>query len=378
MTRIISWFSCGAASAVATKLALLEHEPKNVVVAYCETGSEHEDNSRFMADCVKWFNAPVVRIKSDEYADTWDVWEKTRWLAGINGARCTTELKVAPRLEFQKPTDKHVFGYTADAADVVRAKNLRNNYPEMTILTPLIDAGINKAACLSMVKQDGIALPPMYAMGFQNNNCIPCVKATSPDYWALVRKQFPEQFNRMAKLSRDLDVRLCRIKGERSFIDEIPADQKTTKPIQPSCDFLCHIAEIGMDAALSAPAQSKSLLSVAQQYIGWHETKNSASLKKLLGVNPRRTPWCAAFVSAIMRQTGRKLPHAPNQSSSWRSYGKAVKLSQAQPGDILVMPHHVSIFSRRDGGKVCGIGGNQKNSIRESCYPASIIKGVRR
>ncbi len=43
------------------------------------------------------------RSKWDEYDDTWDVWEKTRWLAGIKGARCTTELKVRPRLAFQRP-----------------------------------------------------------------------------------------------------------------------------------------------------------------------------------------------------------------------------------------------------------------------------------
>jgi hypothetical protein len=69
------------------------------------------------------------------------------------------------------------------------------------------------------------------------------VKATSPAYWALVRQHFPDKFDRMAKLSRELDVRLCRINDVRSFIDEIPADQPTTNPLQPSCDFLCHIAE---------------------------------------------------------------------------------------------------------------------------------------
>jgi len=37
-------------------------------------------------------------------------------------------------------------------------------------------------------------------------------------------------------------VRLCRIKGERVFIDEIPADWPTTNPIAPACDFLCQIA----------------------------------------------------------------------------------------------------------------------------------------
>lgn len=245
--RIVRWFSCGAASAVATRLSLRD-DPSGVV-AYCETGAEHPDNERFMADCVRWWNAPVTRLRSEKYTDTWDVWEKTRWLAGIDGARCTTELKVVVRLAFQRPDDIHVFGYTADAPDVKRAANLRANFPELTIRTPLIDAGLTKSAVLAMVEGAGIKLPPMYALGFQNNNCIPCVKATSPDYWALVRKRFPEKFERMAKLSRELDVRLCRIKDERRFIDEIPLDQPTTNPIQPSCDFLCHIAEMDMEAA---------------------------------------------------------------------------------------------------------------------------------
>jgi hypothetical protein len=72
------------------------------------------------------------------------------------------------------------------------------------------------------------------------------VKATSPAYWALVRQRFPAEFERMAKLSRSLDVRLARLNDERVFIDEIPADHPTTNPIQPSCDFLCALAEMGL------------------------------------------------------------------------------------------------------------------------------------
>ena len=239
--RIVSWFSCGAASAVATKLALRKFP--SVTIAYCETRSEHEDNERFLADCVRWFNAPVNRVSSPDYADTWDVWERRKYLAGINGAPCTSELKIGPRLVFQRPSDHHVFGYTADQNDVDRFKRFRANYPELSVESPLIDAGITKAACLAMIESAGIAPPVLYALGYPNNNCLPCVKATSPDYWALVRKTHPEVFARMVELSRRLNVRLCRIKDERAFIDEIPADQPTMNPIAPACDFLCHLAE---------------------------------------------------------------------------------------------------------------------------------------
>ena len=241
MARTVCWFSAGAASAIATKL-VLRNDP-SAVVAYCETNAEHPDNARFVADCVRWFGAPVERLKSDTYTSTWDVWERRMYMAGNAGAPCTVELKVAPRLSWQRPTDVHVFGYTADANDVARAKRLRETYFEMRIETPLIDRGITKAACIELVERVGIEVPAMYKLGFQNNNCIPCVKATSPNYWALIRQEFPEQFERAAKLSRELGAKLCRIDDVRRYIDEIPADWPTIDPIQPSCDFMCHMAE---------------------------------------------------------------------------------------------------------------------------------------
>lgn len=236
MTRTVSWFSCGAASAVATKLILTEGP---AVVAYCDTGSEHPDNRRFMADCEKWFGQAIVILKSEEYADTWDVWERRKYLAGVDGAPCTGILKVGPRLDFQRPDDVHVYGFTNDKNDIRRAKDIRANNFDMAIRTPLIEHGIDKAACLALIQGAGIREPVTYAMGFPNANCMPCVKATSPNYWALFRHHFPEAFARMVKLSRHLDVRLTRINDVRIFIDEIPADWPMTEAIAPACDLLC-------------------------------------------------------------------------------------------------------------------------------------------
>lgn len=234
--RRISWFSCGAASAVATKLSRPD------VIAYCETGSEDVDNARFMLDCAAWFERDITTLRNPKFRDTWAVWEKRKYISGIAGAPCTTELKVNPRLEFQRPDDIHIFGYTADASDVARADALKENWPDLNVEYPLIDAGITKASCLAMIESVGIKPPRVYAMGFPNANCIPCCKATSPAYWALVRKHYPAEFDQMAELSRRLGARLSRVDGERVFIDEVPDDQPTTEPIAPECDFLCALA----------------------------------------------------------------------------------------------------------------------------------------
>lgn len=238
--RRVRWFGCGAASAVAIALDLKAHP--GGVVAYCETRAEHPDNERFLSDCENWWGVKVTRLHSDEYEDTWDVWERRRYLSGNDGAPCTGALKVAPRLAFQRKGDIHIFGYTCDSNDQTRAERLADSFPDLEIHNPLIDAGLDKAACLAIIEGASIKRPPLYDLGFPNNNCIPCVKATSPNYWAAVRLYFPPLFWRMAKLSRLLGVRLTRINDIRIFIDEIPADWPVLNPTVPACDFLCHLA----------------------------------------------------------------------------------------------------------------------------------------
>jgi hypothetical protein len=241
MGRRVRWFSEGAASAVATKFDILAHGVDAGPVVCCSTGAEDDDNHRFRDDCSKWFGCEVTIIKSEKYADTWDVWTKRKYMAGIAGAVCSGELKFVPRLNFELPTDIHIFGYTADANDQRRAARLRGEVRNFE--TPLIERGITKANCLALLQDAGIEMPRTYAMGFPNANCLKsgCVKAQSPDYWALHRKCFPEGFAKTAALARKLGVRLAVIKGERVFIDDIPADWPTTDPIAPTCDLLCSI-----------------------------------------------------------------------------------------------------------------------------------------
>lgn len=65
--RHIAWFSCGSTSAVTAKMVLKYH-PEALIV-YLDTGAEHEDNKRFMADCSNWYGKEIITIRSEKYAD---------------------------------------------------------------------------------------------------------------------------------------------------------------------------------------------------------------------------------------------------------------------------------------------------------------------
>jgi hypothetical protein len=208
----VCWFSAGAASAVATKLMLASQPTTNVEVVYTDTGSEHPDNQRFIRDCEAWFGHPIRILKSEKFDDVWDVWETTRFLVGPTGARCTGELKKKVRFAFQEPDDIQVFGFTADRKEVLRADRFREQNIEVDLRTPLIERGLMKADCLGILAEANIALPTMYLLGYDNNNCIGCVKG-GMGYWNKIRRDFPETFERMAVLEEGLGRTVLRDGG---------------------------------------------------------------------------------------------------------------------------------------------------------------------
>src|SRR3546814_10796307 len=62
----------------------------------------------------------IIRIRSHRYATIDEVFEDRKYLSGMNGAPCTGEMKFAPRLDYQLPSDTHFWGYAADKLDAAR------------------------------------------------------------------------------------------------------------------------------------------------------------------------------------------------------------------------------------------------------------------
>lgn len=62
ISRVIAWFSCGAASACVAKLASVLYGPELNVV-YCDTmATEHPDNQRFFEDVQRWIGRKGASI----------------------------------------------------------------------------------------------------------------------------------------------------------------------------------------------------------------------------------------------------------------------------------------------------------------------------
>lgn len=231
---VIAWFSCGATSAIATLLALREYS--NVIIIRIVTGSEHPDNERFMHECEeKLFQQKINIARSIKYTNVFDVITKKRFINSPFGAPCTFELKKQVRYKIEdeiKCWDGQIYGF--DAAERQRAQRFVEQYPATQPIFPLINHNLSKEDCLAIITQQGIKLPTMYQLGYNNNNCIGCVKG-GKGYWNMIRKDFPSVFNQMASIERQIGhscIKDC-------FLDQLPTTKGRSPGIIPECSIFC-------------------------------------------------------------------------------------------------------------------------------------------
>lgn len=249
--RYVCQFSCGAASAVATKLTLGEYPDALIVNAFIV--EEHEDNRRFLADCEKWFGREILVLRDEKYgASTDEVWRRKRFMKGQHGAPCSLVLKRQLLAQIALPDDVNIIGFTAEEYD--RFIELQESFPDKTWAAPLIDRGLGKDDCLAMVERAGIKLPEPYLLGFDNSNCIGCPKGGQA-YWQHIRHHFPQRFVQIQTIQEEigpgayfLAFRGGPRKGERMSLAELPPGRGNMKD-EPSfsCSFFCQLAEQEID-----------------------------------------------------------------------------------------------------------------------------------
>jgi hypothetical protein len=238
----VSWFSAGASSAVATKLAIndIDH------ILYIHIDDQHPDTMRFVKDCEVWFGKPIEILQSpyrsvEGAIMAGNLHPSGMYVNGPHGAECTRRLKKAVRkrweYEHTEPL-RYVWGMDCDERD--RADRLPNAMPDQQHIFPLIERSISKEHAHEILVASGIKRPAMYDLGYSNNNCIGCVKG-GMGYWNKIRMDFPDVFAQRADMERR--ARHTCIKGV--YLDELDsAAGRHDPPIVGDCGILCELMAI--------------------------------------------------------------------------------------------------------------------------------------
>jgi hypothetical protein len=246
MSRVVCHFSCGAASAVATKLTLAQRPARHVVIFNAFVQEEHADNRRFLADCEKWFGHPVTVLRDTVYgASAREVWRRKRFMNSALGAPCSMLLKREVIEKECLPDDQHVYGFTWDE----RNKERVERFLAVGGLCPLIDRHLTHADCLAIVERAGIVLPMMYRLGYHNANCVGCCKG-GEGYWDKTREDFPSDFVEVADIQEAIGPGAYMFRhrdtGERFSLRDLPLGAGRHDIEVPECSFFCAMAEEDM------------------------------------------------------------------------------------------------------------------------------------
>lgn len=251
--RIVCRFSCGAASAVATKLVLAQFgATRDIQIINAFIKEEHPDNRRFLADCEKWFGRTVTVLRDEKYgASVIEVFRREQYLKNRNGAACSARVKRRVLDAFRRPGDVMVIGFAAEERG--RFDDLQDRLgDEQPIIAPLIERGLGKADCLAIIERAGIVLPTMYLMGYENANCIGCIKG-GEGYMNKIRRDFPQQFETLAATQEAIGPGAYlfrdRKTGERFSLRDLDPKAGRHNETAPSCSFFCEMAEMEMEEA---------------------------------------------------------------------------------------------------------------------------------
>lgn len=206
---------------------------------YIDIDNQHPDSMRFIKDCEIALGKPIEILKSN-YGSVENVIRQFRYINGAKGAKCTQILKKRVRKEWeyfhQDCSLTYVWGY--DKNEQIRADRLDEATPNIKNQYPLIERNLTKENAHAILNSLGIRRPEMYEMGYLNNNCIGCVKG-GKGYWNRIRVDFPEVFDRMAQLERQVG-HSC-IKG--IFLDELdPKAGRMEDEIMPDCGIACYLS----------------------------------------------------------------------------------------------------------------------------------------
>ena len=209
---IIAWWSGGITSAVACYWALQTFKYVEIVMLDTK-GNEDDDTYRFLKDCEKLYEQKIKIISNPKYDSIQDVWRKYNSLCAAHGAICSTELKREVRESYQN-LDIHwgqIFGFEYEKNQIKRHFNMRKNYPEINVISPLIDLKWNKEESKAFFRHKNIKIPRAYDWGYENNNCqkTGCTRG-GIGYWQKRKRQFSESTDEMA----DLEHELTDIKGQ--------------------------------------------------------------------------------------------------------------------------------------------------------------------
>ena len=164
MERHVLGLSGGRDSAALAVLMRQTRPDLRLEYFFTDTNKELPEVYEFLDRLEGFLGAPIARLNPDRDFDFW-LREYNNFLPSPRTRWCTRQLKIRPFESWIRPDlDKgvKVYSYVAIRADESQREALTSTHPNLEIVMPLKERGVDKAGVIELLESAGVGLPDYY------------------------------------------------------------------------------------------------------------------------------------------------------------------------------------------------------------------------
>lgn len=170
---------------------------------FTDTGKELPEVYEFLGRLEGFLGAPIHRLNPDRDFDFW-LREYNNFLPSPRTRWCTRQLKLRPFERWVRPdldAGVTVYSYVAIRADENHRQGLNATHPNLRVVLPLREHGIDKKGVIDLLDAAGVGLPDYYRWR-SRSGCTFCFFQQKIE-WVHLMTEHPEAFEEAKRYEKN-------------------------------------------------------------------------------------------------------------------------------------------------------------------------------
>jgi 3'-phosphoadenosine 5'-phosphosulfate sulfotransferase (PAPS reductase)/FAD synthetase len=197
---------------------------------FTDTGKELPEVYDFLGRLEGFLGVPIQRLNPERDFDFW-LREYRNFLPSVRTRWCTRQLKLKPFEDWIRPdldAGVKIFSYVAIRADENHREGLTATHPNLQVVLPLRERGIDKDGVLELLEGAGIGLPEYYRWR-SRSGCTFCFFQQKIE-WVNLMRQHPDAFEEAKRYEKNaLDHGSPFTWSDRESLEELARPERVAQ-----------------------------------------------------------------------------------------------------------------------------------------------------
>ena len=194
----------GGRDSAALAVFMRQHRPEiDIEYFFTDTGKELPEVYEYLLKLEGFLGKPILRLNPDKDFDFW-LKEYNHFLPSPQTRWCTRQLKLKPFENWVRPSLRagvHVTSYVAIRSDEEHREGMIATDPNLAVVLPFREAGIDKTGVIEILENSGLGLPDYYRWR-SRSGCTFCFFQQKIE-WVRLKEEHPKEFEEAKQYEKD-------------------------------------------------------------------------------------------------------------------------------------------------------------------------------